>query len=89
MSGCATVPPAPAAEEEPRVFGEGNCNAAPAQRLLGRAATSQLGSEALRLSGATALRWIQPGSAVTMDYRTDRLNIELDAQNRATRIRCG
>lgn len=89
MSGCAPVPPQPPAEVEPRVFGEGNCNAAPAQRLIGRAATTELGAEALRLTGATALRWIPPGSAVTMDYRTDRLNIELDAQNRVTRIRCG
>lgn len=88
MSGCATVPP-PAAEVEPRVFGEGSCNATPAQRLLGRAATAELGTEALRLTGATAIRWIPPGSAVTMDYRTDRLNIETDAQKRAARIYCG
>ena len=88
MSACTAVPP-PDVEVEPRVFGEGNCNAAAAQRLVGRAATSDLGAEALRLTAATALRWIPPGAAVTMDYRTDRLNIETDAQNRVTRIRCG
>jgi hypothetical protein len=85
MTACATTVP----EEVVPVMGEGNCNADRAQALVGRAATTELGAEALRLTGATALRWIQPGSAVTMDYRTDRLNVELDAQNRVTRLRCG
>ena len=42
-----------------------------------------------RLSGARALRWIAPNAIVTMDYRTDRLNMHHDAANRITRINCG
>ena len=87
---CAPVPPAePGQEEQIPVRGGGSCDAERAQGLVGRAATAELGAEALRLSGAATLRWIPPGAMVTMDYREDRLNIELDGQNRVTRVRCG
>ena len=36
-----------------------------------------------------SLRVIRPGDAVTKDYREDRLNIDLDAKDRITRIWCG
>ena len=87
LTGCA-VAEADVNETIP-VQGEGRCDASGAQALIGRGASEALGAEALRLSGATRLRWIQPGDVVTMDYRTDRLNIELDASNRVAAIRCG
>jgi hypothetical protein len=89
--GCAAIPPSEPGEAPVPVHGETGrrCNAAPAQNLVGRAASSALGAEAMRLSGAGAIRWIPPGAAVTMDYREDRLNIELDGRNRVTRLRCG
>ena len=88
---CAPVPPTEPVEEQIPVHGGTGqaCNAGRAQSLVGREATSELGAEALRLTGAGALRWIPPGAMVTMDYREDRLNIELDARNRVTRLRCG
>lgn len=36
-----------------------------------------------------SLRIIRPGDAVTEDYRTDRLNIDLDDAEVITRIWCG
>lgn len=88
--GCAPVPPADGSIQE-ATAGEGEtmCDASKAESLIGRTATAELGAEALRLTGARGLRWIQPGQAVTMDYRPDRLNIELDGQNRVVKIRCG
>jgi hypothetical protein len=90
-TGCAPVPPAEPGQEQFPAVGETGyvCNAARAQPLVGRDGTSEVGAEALGLSGARTLRWIPPGTAVTMDYREDRLNIELDSRNRVTRIRCG
>lgn len=65
------------------------CDAARVQSLVGQVATQAVGAEAVRTAGARTMRWIAPGQAVTMDYRTDRLNLHLDAQNRIVRIACG
>lgn len=82
---CATVPP-----EEGSGSGNGRrCNAEALASLVSRAGTAELGAEAQRRSNARALRWIRPGDAVTMDYREDRLNIELDAEGKVTRLNCG
>ena len=35
------------------------------------------------------IRYIGPGDAVTMDFRPDRMNIELDATGTVTRVYCG
>ena len=90
-TACAPVPPAEPADEQYPVHGAigHTCDANRARSLVGRPATSELGAEALRLSGARTIRWMPPGAVVTMDYREDRLNIELDAQNRVTRFHCG
>ena len=91
MTGACTTPAAGIEEPVP-VHGDTpgyHCEAGPAQSLVGRQATSDLGSEALRLTGARTIRWIQPGQAVTMDYREDRLNIALDGRNRVERVTCG
>ena len=84
---CTAVP----AEEEPEAVGASGdrCDSNSLGDLVGRAPTRELGAEALRRSGARALRWIRPGDAVTMDYREDRLNIHLNAQNRVARFACG
>lgn len=36
-----------------------------------------------------AVRVVRPGMAVTMDYRSDRLNIELDDEDVITKVTCG
>ena len=71
--------------EDPRF----TCDARKVQTMIGQTATQALGGEAVRAAGARTMRWIAPDSAYTMDYRTDRLNIHLDARNRVTKIDCG
>lgn len=90
-SACMTpAPAAPDGEQVPVHGGTGySCNVANAGLLTGQPATAELGSRALQLTGARTIRWIRPADMVTMDYREDRLNIELDAGNRVTRLRCG
>ncbi|PKP79224.1 MAG: hypothetical protein CVT81_00510 [Alphaproteobacteria bacterium HGW-Alphaproteobacteria-3] len=39
--------------------------------------------------GVTTIRVIRPDQAVTQDFRPDRLNVELDAEDNVTRIYCG
>lgn len=67
----------------------GVCDAAKAQNLIGQPAGSDLAVKALRLSGAATMRWLRPGQIVTMEYRADRLNIQIDDQNKVAAIRCG
>jgi hypothetical protein len=83
--GCATVPP----EKDVPAHGAGACNAAPVQHMVGRVSTTSLAAEAQRRSGAGTWRWLRPGQIVTMEYRADRLNIVIDANDRITAIRCG
>lgn len=59
------------------------CGANELQYLLGQKAAVLA---ALSLPEGT--RIIPPGTAVTMDYRPDRLNIELDDNDRITRVHC-
>lgn len=86
LAGCA----ANAGRGEPPVRGGGgSCDAVAAQMLVGRDASTEVGAEALRLSGASTLRWLQPGQMVTMEFREGRVNVEIDAANRVVAIRCG
>ncbi len=85
-AGCAATPPAEAVVP---VHGGGRCNAAPAQKLVGRARSAAAGAEARRLSGAAIVRWIPEGTMVTMEYREDRINLHLNARRRIVRINCG
>jgi len=39
--------------------------------------------------GVATIRVIRPDQAVTQDFRPDRLNVELDAEDKVTRIYCG
>lgn len=84
LSGCVMVREAPS---PPPL--ETLCKADALQNSIGAEATTALGAELLGMSGARTLRWIPPRTAVTQDYRTDRLNIEYDDNRRITAIRCG
>jgi hypothetical protein len=86
LAACAAVPEK---ETSPATPPAAACDAAPAQSQVGAAATTELGAELLRLTGARQLRWGPPGSAMTMDYRPDRLTVSYDAKMAITTIVCG
>ena len=76
----ACVEPAPPAEPEPA---PDLCNATAMQGLVGQPA-SVLRDMMLR----AGTRVINPGDAVTMDFRPDRMNIEIGADGRIEKIAC-
>lgn len=89
LAGCATMPPDPS---QPPVRGETPgyvCNDEGLSSFVGQQATAEAGAEILRQSGARTLRWIPHDGIITMDLRTDRVNVRLDAQNRIESVRCG
>lgn len=65
------------------------CNADRVQALVGREAKPRLIERAKQRSGARTVRVIRPGMAVTMDFRSDRLNLDVDNVNTITAARCG
>ena len=79
-----------AATQQPPALGGGAiCKADGFGDLVGQPATAELGAKALDRAGARTLRWIQPNTAVTMDYRQDRLDIYLDDHNVVSKLSCG
>lgn len=88
--GSSEVQPVP--DEQIRVgpgLGENACNAEAAQSLVGRSASEAVVKQATTTSGAKTVRVIPHDGMVTMDYRGDRLNIQLDEQGKIVAITCG
>lgn len=85
-SACTQGTPPP---ENLPAMPEGSCNADAVQSHVGHKASAASGAELLRLSGARTLRWVPPRSAVTMDYRADRLTVAYDDDYTIVRISCG
>jgi hypothetical protein len=65
------------------------CNADAVQSHIGHKATAAAGPTLLQESGARTLRWAPPRSAMTMDYRPDRLTVGYDDAYIITQISCG
>lgn len=79
LSACETIPDA----------GAGKCDAANVQRFVGALGTRDVSRTLLKRSGAKTLRWLAPGTAATMDFRQDRLNVRVDTRNFITGLDCG
>ena len=60
------------------------CGASGLQDLLGRDK-----SVLAAMTFPVGTRVIEPGTAVTEDYRADRLNIDVDASGKITGVWCG
>jgi hypothetical protein len=89
-TGSGEVQPVP--EEQIRVgpgLGDESCKAEAAQGMIGRSASEAVVKDATRVTGAKSVRVIPHDGMVTMDYRGDRLNIQLDEQGKIVAITCG
>ena len=67
----------------------GTCRAAALDQFIGQPASTELGANMLKASGARTIRWVPKGGAVTMDYRGDRITVALDGDNKVMRASCG
>lgn len=65
------------------------CSTTGLDRFRGQRATQAIGQAIVERSKAASLRWIRPSDAVTMDFRTDRINVSLDAASKIASMRCG
>ena len=83
LAACTTVP------AEGSAPAGGKCNAEGLDRYVGQAGSDENGAAILRESGAKTLRWIPHGSAVTMDFSEQRVNVKLDSQSGIEAVTCG
>ncbi|MDK2760168.1 MAG: hypothetical protein KYX64_02270 [Sphingopyxis sp.] len=82
--------PAPAPASPPATSDkEMTCKADAAQSYVGQTASPALGGAILKAAGARTLRWVPPRSAVTQDYRIDRVNVMYDDAYKIAQINCG
>jgi len=87
LAACAELPGgggAPATDGEAAVADEDACGASGMQNLVG-ASVGTLDPATL----PSPHRVIFPGQPVTMDFRADRLNVEIGADDKVARVYCG
>lgn len=89
VSGCSTSSaPQASATTEP-VVEAGRCNSQAAQFAVGQQASQALLEQARARSGSLMARILGPHDAVTMDYRSERLNLNADDSGKIIRANCG
>jgi len=87
LSGCSSTSestPDPVAET-----GHSRCEAKAAEFAIGKQASPQLLEQARTRAGAQNARILKPNDMVTLEYRSDRLNLNTDANLVVNRVNCG
>lgn len=65
------------------------CKPETLEAFTGKTADEATVKQLVSASGARNARVVKPGMAVTMDFRQDRVTVQVDAQNRIERASCG
>ena len=65
------------------------CGASLAQSFVGLRANQTVRETVATRSGAATIRWVEPGTAVTMDFSPTRMTAELDQDGVIVTLRCG
>lgn len=81
----AAAAPAAAPEAPPA----GSCDASLAQTLVGQPLTEDAARQARQDTHAQRVRVLKPGQVVTLEFDGERLNIDVDAGNVVSGVRCG
>ncbi|MFY0727987.1 I78 family peptidase inhibitor [Pseudomonas sp. NFX15] len=90
LAGCSTASTESASAEVATTdTGHSRCEAKAADFALGKQASAQLLEQARTRAGAQSARFLLPTDMVTLEYRSDRLNLNTDANKVVTRVNCG
>lgn len=89
LAGCST--PSTESAKDPVVTdtGHSRCDSEAAQFTIGKKASPELLEQARTRAGAQNARILKPDDMVTMEYRSDRLNLNTDDNLVITRVNCG
>lgn len=93
LAGCSTSgadkPAESAAPSTSIAATGGRCDSDLAKFAVGQPASAALLQQAQQRSGSLAARILRPGDIMTLEYRSERLNLNVDAQGTVTRVNCG
>ena len=86
LAGCTTAP----AESVVHGMTPGHkCVADGTDHFIGEPGNSETGAAILKATNAANLRWAPPGYAITMDFREDRVTVQLGEDYKVTKVSCG
>ncbi|MDQ3056630.1 MAG: I78 family peptidase inhibitor [Pseudomonadota bacterium] len=88
MADPAPVTP-PSSSEDPPMTNMMMCDDSKGQTAVGQTATQAVVDKVIADTGSRNARVIKPDQSVTMDYREDRVNINVDANNVIISVKCG
>lgn len=89
LGGCNPAGPPPDAGMPPSPPSAGQCDAAGARWAEGERARDPIIERARRDAGAERVRVVGPDQAVTMEFDSERLTVEVDRRDRIARVACG
>ncbi|WP_028696458.1 I78 family peptidase inhibitor [Pseudomonas cremoricolorata] len=68
---------------------DGRCQSSAADFAIGKQGTPALLEQAREASGAQIARLLKPHDMVTLEYRSERLNLNVNEQGVVNRVNCG
>jgi len=86
---CPWPPAVTPAAAPPTADAAHECRPEALEAFTGKTADEATIKKLVADSGARGARVVKPGMAVTMDFRQDRVTVQVDAQNRIERASCG
>ncbi|MDN7143098.1 hypothetical protein KC131_20820 [Pseudomonas sp. JQ170] len=89
LAGCSTGGSSSKTTEPVAAETDGRCQASGAEFAVGKQVTPQLLEQARKASGSQLARALGPHDVITLEYRSERLNLNTDAQGVVTRVNCG
>lgn len=91
LAACSHAGSSTAHETTPPSAADGphECQPDKLEAFTGKTADEATVKQLVSASGARNARVVKPGMAVTMDFRQDRVTVQVDAQNRIERASCG
>jgi hypothetical protein len=89
MAGCSSTASPGKSEAGAPAMADGRCHAEAAQFTVGKPLSAALLEQARTRSGSQMARALGPHDMITMDYRSERLNLNVDDQGVVRRANCG
>lgn len=89
LAGCSTTSSESQKDPVTTEAGHGRCEATAAEFALGKKASPELLEQARKKAGAQNARFLKPDDMITLEYRSDRLNLNTDQKLMVTRVNCG